>query len=60
MSKYDQYPDCTVYTMQQRTEEWHDIRQDPVIVGRNAACQVVIDDPKISAVFDRLFGEGLG
>jgi DNA-binding NtrC family response regulator len=30
--------------------EWQDVGQDPVIVGRNAACQVVIDDPKVSAV----------
>ncbi len=30
--------------------EWHDIATEPVVVGRNAACQIVIDDGKVSAV----------
>lgn len=31
-------------------EAWVDIGQDPVIIGRNPACQVVVDDGKVSAV----------
>jgi len=30
--------------------EWHEVGTEPVVVGRNAACQVVIDDSKVSAV----------
>ena len=30
--------------------DWHEIGQDPIIVGRNAACQVVVEDSKVSAV----------
>jgi DNA-binding NtrC family response regulator len=30
--------------------EWHEVGTDPVVVGRNAACQIVIDDSKVSAV----------
>jgi DNA-binding NtrC family response regulator len=33
-----------------RGASWIDIGTDPVIVGRNAACQVVVDDGKVSAV----------
>ncbi|MFP6684736.1 MAG: sigma 54-interacting transcriptional regulator [Polyangiaceae bacterium] len=29
---------------------WFEIGQDPVIVGRNPACQVVVEDGKVSAV----------
>ena len=29
---------------------WIEVGTDPVIVGRNAACQVVLDDGKCSAV----------
>jgi len=29
---------------------WFDVGTDPVIVGRNKACQVVVDDTKVSAV----------
>ncbi len=29
---------------------WVDIGADPIIVGRNAACQLVLDDGKVSAV----------
>ena len=32
------------------SEEWVDVGQDPVIVGRNPACQVVVEDGKVSAV----------
>ena len=31
-------------------DAWHEIGQEPVIVGRNAACQVVVEDSKVSAV----------
>jgi len=30
--------------------DWQEIHQDPVIVGRNPACQIMIDDAKVSAV----------
>ncbi|NUO47970.1 MAG: sigma 54-interacting transcriptional regulator [Polyangiaceae bacterium] len=30
--------------------EWTEIGTEPIIVGRNAACQIVIDDSKVSAV----------
>jgi DNA-binding NtrC family response regulator len=30
--------------------DWHEVGTEPIIVGRNAACQVVIDDSKVSAV----------
>jgi DNA-binding NtrC family response regulator len=30
--------------------EWFDVGQDPLIVGRNPACQVVVEDGKVSAV----------
>jgi DNA-binding NtrC family response regulator len=33
---------------------WIDIGTDPVIVGRNAACKVVLDDAKVSAVHAEL------
>lgn len=33
-----------------RNPGWVDIGTDPVIVGRNAACQVVLEDGKVSAV----------
>ncbi len=33
-----------------RADAWHEIGQDPIIVGRNQACQVVVDDSKVSAV----------
>jgi DNA-binding NtrC family response regulator len=32
------------------TEPWFEVGQDPVIVGRNPACQLVVDDAKVSAV----------
>jgi DNA-binding NtrC family response regulator len=31
-------------------EKWHEIGTDPLIVGRNSACQLVLDDAKVSAV----------
>jgi len=31
-------------------EPWFEVGQDPVIVGRNPACQLVVDDAKVSAV----------
>ncbi len=31
-------------------ETWIEVGQDPVIVGRNPACQVVVEDGKVSAV----------
>ncbi|MBW2456667.1 MAG: sigma 54-interacting transcriptional regulator [Deltaproteobacteria bacterium] len=31
-------------------DSWVDVGQDPVIVGRNPACQVVVEDGKVSAV----------
>ncbi len=30
--------------------DWQDVGTEPVIVGRNAACQIVVDDGKVSAV----------
>jgi DNA-binding NtrC family response regulator len=33
-----------------KAEKWVEVGTDPVIVGRNAACQVVLDDGKVSAV----------
>ncbi|MFO0548914.1 MAG: sigma 54-interacting transcriptional regulator [Polyangiaceae bacterium] len=30
--------------------DWHEIGTEPVVVGRNAACQLVVDDGKVSAV----------
>jgi DNA-binding NtrC family response regulator len=30
--------------------EWIEVGTEPVIVGRNAACQIVLDDSKVSAV----------
>jgi len=33
-----------------RNNGWVDIGTDPIVVGRNAACQVVLDDGKVSAV----------
>ncbi len=30
--------------------DWVDVGTEPVIVGRNAACQIVVDDGKVSAV----------
>jgi DNA-binding NtrC family response regulator len=33
-----------------KDETWFEIGQDPVIVGRNPACQVVVEDGKVSAV----------
>lgn len=32
------------------SDTWVDVGQDPVIVGRNPACQVVLDDGKVSAM----------
>ncbi|HZO14271.1 MAG TPA: FHA domain-containing protein, partial [Polyangiaceae bacterium] len=29
---------------------WIEVGQDPVIVGRNPACQLVVEDGKVSAV----------
>jgi len=37
MSKYDQFPECTVYTMPQRTEEWHDIRREKLTASEAGA-----------------------
>jgi DNA-binding NtrC family response regulator len=34
--------------------DWVDIGQEPLILGRNQACQIVIDDAKISAVHAEL------
>jgi DNA-binding NtrC family response regulator len=34
--------------------EWIDIGTDPLVVGRNAACRLVIDDGKVSAVHAEL------
>ncbi|MSP26185.1 MAG: FHA domain-containing protein, partial [Myxococcales bacterium] len=31
-------------------ETWFEIGRDPVILGRNPACQIVVDDAKVSAV----------
>ncbi len=31
-------------------DTWVEVGQDPVIIGRNPACQVVVDDGKVSAV----------
>jgi DNA-binding NtrC family response regulator len=31
-------------------KHWHDIGAEPVIIGRNAACQVVLSDTKVSSV----------
>src|SRR5579871_6668952 len=33
---------------------WVDIGTDPIIVGRNAACKLVLDDGKVSAVHAEL------
>ncbi|MBI4701414.1 MAG: sigma 54-interacting transcriptional regulator [Deltaproteobacteria bacterium] len=33
---------------------WREVGEDPVIVGRNAACQVMVDDTKVSAVHAEL------
>ena len=33
-----------------RNAGWVDIGPDPIVVGRNAACQVVLEDGKVSAV----------
>ncbi len=30
--------------------EWTEVGTEPIIVGRNAACQIVLDDSKVSAV----------
>lgn len=30
--------------------EWAEVSAEPIVAGRNAACQLVIDDPKVSAV----------
>jgi DNA-binding NtrC family response regulator len=32
------------------TDTWYDVNQDPVVVGRNPACQLVVEDGKVSAV----------
>jgi len=32
------------------SEPWFEVSQDPVILGRNPACQIVVDDAKVSAV----------
>jgi DNA-binding NtrC family response regulator len=32
------------------SEPWFEVGQDPVIVGRNPACQLVVEDAKVSAV----------
>ena len=34
----------------QGDSEWRDVGQDPIIVGRNPACQLVVEDGKVSAV----------
>ncbi|MBI4956633.1 MAG: sigma 54-interacting transcriptional regulator [Myxococcales bacterium] len=39
---------------------WVEIGQDPVIVGRNPACQVVVEDTKVSAVHAELCATELG
>src|SRR5512135_2053269 len=33
-----------------KSQQWHEIGTEPLIVGRNSACQMVIDDGKVSAV----------
>jgi DNA-binding NtrC family response regulator len=39
---------------------WVDVGTDPVIVGRNAACKLVLDDGKVSAVHAELVATELG
>ncbi len=33
-----------------KATHWHEIGAEPIVVGRNSACQLVIDDGKVSAV----------
>jgi DNA-binding NtrC family response regulator len=33
-----------------KSTQWHEIGAEPIVLGRNAACQVVVDDGKVSAV----------
>jgi DNA-binding NtrC family response regulator len=40
--------------------EWHEVGTDPVVVGRNAACQIVIDDSKVSAVHAEFVATPIG
>jgi DNA-binding NtrC family response regulator len=42
------------------TGEWIDIGAEPVIAGRNAACKVVLDDAKVSAVHAELMATEQG
>ncbi len=30
--------------------DWHEVGTEPIVVGRNAACQLVVEDTKVSAV----------
>jgi DNA-binding NtrC family response regulator len=39
---------------------WIDIGTDPIIVGRNAACKLVLDDGKVSAVHAELVATEIG
>jgi DNA-binding NtrC family response regulator len=41
-------------------ETWIEVGQDPVIVGRNPACQIVVDDGKVSAVHAEFIATELG
>jgi DNA-binding NtrC family response regulator len=43
-----------------RAAAWIDIGTEPVIVGRNAACQLVLDDGKVSAVHAEFVATELG
>jgi len=40
--------------------DWIDVGTDPVIVGRNAACQIVLDDSKVSAVHAEFVATPMG
>ena len=33
-----------------KTTEWQEIGTEPIVIGRNSACQLVLDDGKVSAV----------
>ncbi|MEM6789405.1 MAG: sigma 54-interacting transcriptional regulator [Myxococcota bacterium] len=41
-------------------ETWFEIGQDPIIVGRNPACQIVVEDGKVSAVHAELMATEQG
>ena len=41
-------------------DTWIEVGQDPVIVGRNPACQVVVEDGKVSAVHAEFFATEQG